>query len=103
MTENHYHYPLPGILAMLMTHKSVTKEDNVHPSFIEKASPKSIIKLLKFGIWLEFKKRQNKTLDIMKIMDEELEAYNKYFSMRKDTKANRENTLIIYTKVLLPL
>jgi hypothetical protein len=76
---------------MLLTHSVVTKEDNVHPSLIEKATTKSLLKLLKFGTWLEYKKKQNKELDLNEIMSEELIGYKMDFQMRKDTKAFTKN------------
>jgi hypothetical protein len=72
---------------MLLTHNSVTKSDNVHPDHLKKVSVKSLIKMLRFGQWIEYRKRQDSTLDNKGIINEEMKFYQDRFKTRGDFKA----------------
>ena len=50
-------------------------EQNVHPSLLEKATTEKLIKLLKFGLWVDYKIRQNSSESLKDIISKELKYY----------------------------
>jgi hypothetical protein len=60
---------------MLLTHKRVTKIDNVHPDLLKNVTITSLIKMLRFGQWVEYRKRQDATLDDEGVINEEMKFY----------------------------
>jgi hypothetical protein len=55
--------------------ETTTKEDNVHPSLLDNVSTEKIIKLLKFGIWVKYQMRINKSISFEDIISNELTLY----------------------------
>jgi hypothetical protein len=47
---------------------------NVHPALLKNATTESIIKLLKFGLWVNYHTRQSKSL--RDVINKELEMYD---------------------------
>jgi hypothetical protein len=66
--------------------KTVTQNNNVHPSLLENVSIEGIIKLMHFGIWVDSKlKIEANTIE--KIMKNELKLYKNDLGIRTDYKA----------------
>jgi hypothetical protein len=68
-------YPLPAKIANLLKMQTMTKDDNVHPSLIEDASTESIMKLMKFGLWVDYQIKIKKSNNVKEVISKELEMY----------------------------
>jgi hypothetical protein len=72
-------YPLPGRLAkLLITGETLTTDQNVHPSLLNNVTTESLFKFLKFGLWVDYKIRQNKSLSVVDLIRKELDAYQNH-------------------------
>jgi hypothetical protein len=68
-------YPLPSVLGQLLELRVVKNDDNnVHPSFLRNASITSLIKFMKFGLWVNYHTRQSKS--IRDVIEKELQLYD---------------------------
>jgi hypothetical protein len=68
-------YPLPAVLGHLLELRTVTNDDNnVHPALLKNATTESLIKFMKFGLWVNYQTRQSKS--IRDVIDEELQLYD---------------------------
>jgi hypothetical protein len=68
-------YPLPAVLGQLLELRAVTNEDyNVHPALLRNASTESLIKFMKFNLWVYYHTRQSKS--IRDIIEKELKLYD---------------------------
>jgi hypothetical protein len=108
-----YNYPLPRRLArMVISRESVTvpvplnnmddgrwttnavpwKKDGsksseyIHPSLLDNVSIEGFFKLLKFGLWVDYKIRRNTSLTVGDLIRKELEAYPGFRSSSDSTK-----------------
>jgi hypothetical protein len=78
-SEKKIGYPLPRRLArMLITGETVTKDQYVHPSLLKNVSIESLFKLLKFGLWVDYKIRQNTSLSVVDLIKRELDVYQNH-------------------------
>jgi hypothetical protein len=67
----------------------VTEEDEVHPSLLQNATTKTLMKLLKFGIWVEYQIRQNKSSSVEDVIKKELQLYENNLGIREDFQAKQ--------------
>jgi hypothetical protein len=91
-----YNYPLPRRLArMVISRESVTvplKKDGsksseyIHPSLLDNVSIERFFKLLKFGLWVDYKIRRNTSLTVGDLIRKELDAYPGFRSSSDSTK-----------------
>jgi hypothetical protein len=63
---------------------STSHNDNVHPSLLENVTIESLMKLMKFGIWVDYQIRQNKFLGVENVIREELKLYQDYLEIKED-------------------
>jgi hypothetical protein len=59
------------------------KQDGVHPSLIGNASTESLIKMMKYGLWTEFKIMENSSANLEDVIKEELNFYKDYLGLKK--------------------
>jgi hypothetical protein len=75
-------YPHLGNIAKLISIGAhVTPEQNVHPSLIEHSSTESLIKMMRFGLWMDHKMRENPSLGQVDIIRGELKLYENYLGI----------------------
>jgi hypothetical protein len=60
------------------------EQDLVHPSLIRNASTDSIIKMLKFGLWTNYKMMENSSLNLQDAIQGELNFYKDYFRLKEN-------------------
>jgi hypothetical protein len=59
------------------------EQDAVHPSLIGNASTESLIKMMKFGLWTDFKIRENSSSNLEDVIKEELNFYKDNLVLKK--------------------
>jgi hypothetical protein len=75
---------------MLLQMGKVTESDEVHPSLLQNATTKTLMKLLKFGLWVDYQIRQNKSSNTSSVEDviiKELQLYENDLGIRDDFQA----------------
>jgi hypothetical protein len=78
-------YPLLKKLSKLfiLGENMSLKQDAVHPSLIGNASTESLIKMMKYGLWTEFKIMENSSANLEDVIKEELNFYKDYLGLKK--------------------
>jgi hypothetical protein len=77
-------YPLPARLGKLIKIEKTTLDDNVHPSLLENVTTESILKLLKFGLWVNYQIQSNKSLSAEDVIKNELKLYQHDLGIKED-------------------
>jgi hypothetical protein len=86
-------YPLPEKLGNLLKKGLTTKSDNVHPSLLDDVTTESLMKLMKFGLWVNYQIRMKKSHTIEEVLRKELKLY------KNELKTN-DNITVITTSLL---
>jgi phosphotransferase system HPr-like phosphotransfer protein len=86
-------YPLPARLGKLIKNEITTLDDNVHPSLLEDVTTESLMKLMKFQLWIAYQIRINKSTSAEEVMSKELNLYEHELGM----KENRMVTTQLHT------
>jgi hypothetical protein len=64
------------------------EQDEVHPSLIGNASTESLIKMMKFGLWTDFKIMENLSLNLEDVIEKELNFYKGYIELKKSVQVS---------------
>jgi hypothetical protein len=91
-------YPLPAKLGKLLKRKTITHDINVHPSLLDNVTTESIMKLLKFELWINYQIRSEKYLTANDIIRKELKMYQDNLGIKEDIVVKE-----IYMYSVLPL
>jgi hypothetical protein len=68
----------------LLKTKTTTSNSNVHPSLLENVTTESILKLLKFGLWVNYQIQSNKSLSAEDVIKNELKLYQHDLGIKED-------------------
>jgi hypothetical protein len=68
--------------------ETVVKSDNIHPSLLENVTTKGFLKLMNFGLWVQYKERQTENIDLEEVIKNELKLYRNDIDIRSESKAS---------------
>jgi hypothetical protein len=88
MTNTSY-YPLPAKLGKLLDIETTTSADNVHSSLLEDVTTERLLKLLKFGLWVDYQIRTNISSNLEEVIKKELGMYKNQLRMKYNTTVSK--------------
>jgi hypothetical protein len=88
MTNTSY-YPLPAKLGKLFHIETMTSVDNVHSSLLEDVTTESLLKLLKYKLWVDYQIRMNKSSNLEEVVKKELKLYENQLGMKNNTTVRK--------------
>jgi hypothetical protein len=68
--------------------ETVVKSDNIHPSLLENVTTKGFLKLMNFGLWVQYKERQTENIGLEEVIKNELKLYRNDIDIRSESKAS---------------
>ena len=88
LEDEHTHvYPLPSWLANLVMPGNVTEEKRflAHPAFLESLPIEQMLKMFKFGVWVQHQVEERKNETLSDVLRRELKVYeDNGFTLRED-------------------
>ena len=80
----------------LLLPRPIKKDMSVHPSLLEKVSLEGLIKMMKFGLWIDYKMKVNNAKTVKDLITDELQFY-KPLGIKTTFKAS-EHKLFFFFK-----
>jgi hypothetical protein len=67
---------------------SVTQIDKVHPTLLRNVTTQGFMKLMNFGLWVQYKSRSNENISMKEVVSNELYLYKNDLIIKSDLKAS---------------
>jgi hypothetical protein len=77
----------------LLKKETTTKSDNVHPSLLDNVTTESLMKLMKFGLWVNYQIKMKKSITVEEVLRKELKMY-------QDELKTKDNITVMTTLLL---
>jgi hypothetical protein len=68
---------------MFITAETLDHDKNVHPSLVANVSIESMVKMLNFGLWVDYQIRKNSSISLKELIMNELKFYETEVTLKK--------------------